>query len=165
MVEPLSTRCQHWWLRFLLARLPRSVYIARADIGGTIHGRDCEIGAAVMPLASGPVHSSRRRRCGGPLLGKLAVDESRRIGAHAAHAHLPARAVRGRKAAGVASEIGCAQETTAACHLLQSASAGNWHTGRVVVVTQLCPVGQSAAVWQASWHLPMVHTKEPVQSL
>jgi hypothetical protein len=30
---------------------------------------------------------------------------------------------------------------------------------------QLCPVGQSAEVWQIAWHLPQVHTKEPLQSL
>ncbi len=30
---------------------------------------------------------------------------------------------------------------------------------------QLCPSGQSAEVWQASWHLPAVHTSGELQSL
>jgi hypothetical protein len=47
----------------------------------------------------------------------------------------------------------------------QLVSAGNWQMTESAVFTQLCPVGQSAEVWQASWHLPAVHTKEPVQSL
>jgi hypothetical protein len=33
------------------------------------------------------------------------------------------------------------------------------------VFTQLWSVGQSAEVWQASWHLPMVHTSGELQSL
>jgi hypothetical protein len=49
--------------------------------------------------------------------------------------------------------------------VLQSASAGSWQTCPVLVFTQLCPSGQSADVWQASWHLPMVHIKGWLQSL
>jgi hypothetical protein len=30
---------------------------------------------------------------------------------------------------------------------------------------QLCPGWQSADVWQATWQMPHVHTKEPPQSL
>jgi hypothetical protein len=30
---------------------------------------------------------------------------------------------------------------------------------------QLCPAGQSVEVWQASWHLPAVHTSGELQSL
>jgi hypothetical protein len=47
----------------------------------------------------------------------------------------------------------------------QLVSAGNWQMTESAVFTQLCPVGQSAEVWQASWHLPAVHTKESLQSL
>jgi hypothetical protein len=47
----------------------------------------------------------------------------------------------------------------------QLVSAGNWQMVVSLVFTQLCPVGQSAEVWQASWHLPMVHTNVPLQSL
>jgi hypothetical protein len=30
---------------------------------------------------------------------------------------------------------------------------------------QLCPAAQSADVWQATWHLPMLHTRDALQSL
>ncbi len=33
------------------------------------------------------------------------------------------------------------------------------------VFTQLCPVGQSADVWQASWQIPLMHACSPVQSV
>ena len=47
----------------------------------------------------------------------------------------------------------------------QVTSAGNWQMTESLVFTQLCPARQSAVVWQATWHTPEVHTKEPVQSL
>jgi hypothetical protein len=47
----------------------------------------------------------------------------------------------------------------------QLVSAGNWQMTESLVFTQLCPAGQSADVWHSSWHLPAVHTKEPLQSL
>jgi hypothetical protein len=47
----------------------------------------------------------------------------------------------------------------------QGTSAGNWQMTESLVFTQLCPAGQSADVWQTSWHLPAVQTRVPVQSL
>jgi hypothetical protein len=47
----------------------------------------------------------------------------------------------------------------------QSASAGSWQKVESFVFTQFCPVGQSIEAWQASWHLPSVHSSGELQSL
>jgi hypothetical protein len=35
----------------------------------------------------------------------------------------------------------------------------------LLVFTQLCPVGQSADTWQASWQIPLIHVCSLVQSV
>jgi hypothetical protein len=47
----------------------------------------------------------------------------------------------------------------------QGTSAGNWQMTESLVLTQLCPAGQSNDVWQTWWHLPAVQIRMPVQSL
>jgi hypothetical protein len=47
----------------------------------------------------------------------------------------------------------------------QSASAGNWQMLVSLVFTQVSPGGQSTDAWQASWHLPSVHSSGELQSL
>jgi hypothetical protein len=50
------------------------------------------------------------------------------------------------------------------CVVEQSASVGNWQTVVLSTFTHW-PAEQSADVWQASWHLPTVHTRGWMQSL